>query len=60
MFDEELDPIKKTPKVRDLAPMSISELEEYIVQMKEEILRVEKDIEKKKTHQDAVSSLFKS
>ena len=60
MFDEDLEPAKKTNQIKDLEPMSISELEEYISRMKEEIFRVEAEIEKKKVHQDAASSLFKS
>ena len=60
MFDDELDPITKTPRVKNLEPMSISELEAYIQLMTTEIKRVQEDIEKKKAHQDAVSSLFKS
>ncbi|MGB1076958.1 MAG: DUF1192 domain-containing protein [Bdellovibrionales bacterium] len=60
MFDDELEPIGKKPKIKDLDPMSVSELEEYIVNMRNEIERVEAEITKKKAHQDAVSSLFKS
>ncbi len=61
MFDDDLDPISsKKPKVKDLAPMSVSELEDYISQMKDEIVRVEESMAKKKAHQDSVSSLFKS
>ena len=60
MFDDDLDPIKKKPKQKDLEPMSVSELEEYVLEMQGEIVRVEADITKKKAHQEAVSSLFKS
>lgn len=59
MFDDDLDPVRKVPKQKDLDPMSISELEDYIVQMNIEIERVNQDIQKKKAHSDAVSSLFK-
>jgi uncharacterized small protein (DUF1192 family) len=58
-IDDDLDPKTKQPKLKDLDPMSVSELEEYITSMKSEIIRVETDIAKKKAHQDAVSSLFK-
>ena len=58
-IDDDLDPKTKQPKLKDLDPMSVSELEEYITSMKSEIIRVEADIAKKKAHQDAVSSLFK-
>ncbi len=60
MFDDDFEPIKKTPKLKDLEPMSVSELELYISDMKQEILRVESEIEKKKAHRESVSSLFKS
>lgn len=59
-IDDDFDPKTKQPKLKDLDPMSVSELEEYITSMKLEIIRVETDIAKKKAHQDAVSSLFKS
>ncbi len=60
MFDDDLDPIKKKPKKKDLESMSVSELEEYVSEMTDEIIRAEADITKKKAHQKAVSSLFKS
>jgi uncharacterized small protein (DUF1192 family) len=58
--DEDLDPLTKRRKPRVLDKMSIEELENYIADMKEEIIRVEADIAKKKAHKDAISSLFKS
>lgn len=60
MFDEELDPRTKKRKPRPLDNMSVEELENYIVELRDEIIRVEADIKKKKAHKDAVSSLFKS
>ena len=60
MFDEELDPRTKRPKLRNLDNMSVDELEEYIRQLKEEIARVEENVNKKKAYKDAASSFFKS
>lgn len=60
MFDDDLDPRTKKRKPRPLDNMSVQELEEYIAELKAEITRVEADIEKKKAHKDAISSLFKS
>lgn len=60
MFDDDLDPLTKKRKLRPLDKMSVAELEQYIADLKEEIIRVEADIAKKKAHKDAVSSLFKS
>lgn len=60
MFDEELDPRTKRPKLRNLDNMSVDELEDYISQLKEEIARVEENVKKKKAYKNAASSFFKS
>lgn len=60
MFDEELDPKTKKPKPRNLVNMSISELQDYIADLKAEITRAEGDIEKKKASQAAAAAIFKS
>lgn len=60
MFDDDDIPLKKTAKVKDLTDMSISELEEYIAVMRDEIIRVEADIAKKKAHQESLDSFFKT
>jgi uncharacterized small protein (DUF1192 family) len=62
MFDEEMLPKKKktTEFPRNLVDMSITELEDYIAEMKSEIARVEGDIAKKKASRDAAASVFKS
>jgi len=60
MFDDELPQKKKTHDFpRNLEGLSISELEEYIADLKGEILKVESDIEKKRASQDAAASVFK-
>lgn len=58
--DDDLDPKNKRIKPRSLDNMSVAELEQYITDMKAEIVRVEENIRKKQAHKDAVSSLFKS
>ena len=60
MFDDDNLPRNAPKKPKPLDNMSVEELEEYIRDMKDEILRVEKEIAKKKAHKDAVSGLFKS
>ncbi|MAM67657.1 MAG: DUF1192 domain-containing protein [Rhodospirillaceae bacterium] len=45
---------------RDLDPMSIEELKEYIEEMEEEIERVRGEIVKKEEHRAGVEGLFKS
>ncbi len=60
MFDDELPKPKTVDFPRNLENMSVSELEEYIVDLKEEIGKAEHDIAKKKASQDAAASIFKS
>ena len=58
MFDDE-DVQKKPKSVKDLEPMSLDELAQYIEDLEEEIIRTKAEIERKKTHMDAASSIFK-
>lgn len=59
MFDEELPKPKTAEFPRNLDNMSVSELEDYITDLKDEIEKVEADIAKKKASQDAAASVFK-
>ena len=59
MLEEDLEPQKQTAKLKNLEPMSIDELEAYIEDMKQEIVRTEQEIERKKAHIAAASSVFK-
>ncbi len=59
MFDDDLEPVNKAPKVKNLEPMSVDELENYILQLKAEILRTENEIGRKKAVMEAASSVFK-
>ncbi|MAI49409.1 MAG: DUF1192 domain-containing protein [Rhodospirillaceae bacterium] len=45
---------------RDLDPISIGELHEYIADLHEEIERVRAEIERKEAHRAGVQSIFKS
>ncbi len=60
MFDDELEPRKKAPAQKNLVDMGIVELEEYIAELQGEIVRAEKEIEKKKIIRDRAASVFKS
>lgn len=60
MFDDELEPRKKPAGHKNLENMGIVELEAYIVELKDEITRTEKEIEKKKIIRDRAASAFKS
>ena len=58
---EDLDntPRHGPKKLKPLDQLSVEELEQGIRDMQEEILRYQAEILKKKTHKEAMSSLFK-
>lgn len=61
MDTDDLEPIKsKKPQKRNLEPLGVDELAAYIEELREEIVRVEADMAKKKKHLAAAASLFKS
>lgn len=57
---EELEPRKAKPQPKNLDPMSVEELTDYIANLKAEIARVEEKISSKRAHLNAASGLFKS
>ena len=59
MDEEDLEPRRKTPKLRDLAPLAIAELENYITELKTEIARVEDEIAAKRKQRGGADALFK-
>jgi len=60
MFDD-LPMKKKTEDFpRNLEGMSISDLQDYVTQLQNEITRVESDIKNKKASQEAAASVFKN
>lgn len=59
MFDDE-KPVKKSLILKDLAPLSIDELEAYIVDLDKEIDRTKQEISKKQAHKNAAASFFKN
>lgn len=60
MFNEDL-PKTKPESIfpRDMENMSVHELDEYILELKEEIATAEADIKVKKVSKDAAASVFK-
>lgn len=60
MIDDDLDPRKPIRKPKPLDHYSVDELYAYIEILKSEIARVEVDIQKKKSHRDAIAGLFKT
>ena len=57
---DDLEPPKKRIEPLNLDPMSIEELEGYIVELTGEIDRVKVKIVAKKAHRDAASAVFGS
>jgi uncharacterized small protein (DUF1192 family) len=57
---DDLDPQSPKPKtaLRDLQPMGIRELEEYIASLEAEIARADAMITKKQAHKSGIESLF--
>ena len=58
MFEEE-EFGKNTVGPKNLEPCSLDELSDYIEELKIEISRAEAEIDRKKAHMDAASSVFK-
>ena len=56
---DDLEPLKKKSQPRNLDPMSVEELREYIAALKAEIARVEDKIKAKQSHASAAASFFK-
>jgi uncharacterized small protein (DUF1192 family) len=60
ILDDDLDPKTKKSKLRVLDNLSVPELREYLQQLKDEITRVEADIQKKEKYKSAADALFKT
>lgn len=60
MLDDDFDPKKKMQKLKNLEPMSVGELGDYIEALKAEIERTEAEMKRKKAYSAAASSFFKS
>ena len=60
MFDDDLPkPSLSMFSPCNLEDLSVADLDEYIGELENEILRVKGDIQKKKSSQDAAASVFK-
>jgi uncharacterized small protein (DUF1192 family) len=55
---DELEPAKANTKPRDLQPMSVKELEDYIGSLEAEIARADAMIAKKQAHKNGIEALF--
>ena len=61
MIDEDEGPVRKRVRLEKLVldTLGIEELREYIGELREEIARVEADIERKQGHRSAADAFFK-
>jgi len=61
MLEEDEGPVRKRTRLEKLLldPLGIEELRDYIAELKEEILRVEADIDRKQGHRSAADAFFK-
>jgi uncharacterized small protein (DUF1192 family) len=61
MLDEDEEPIRKRTRLEKpvLDTLGIEEMREYISELKEEIARVEADIERKQGHRSAADAFFR-
>jgi uncharacterized small protein (DUF1192 family) len=60
MDTDDLEPRKAKPKLKNLDPMSVEDLSDYVEELKAEIRRVEENMAKKKAHLSAAAGLFKT
>ena len=56
---DDLEPRQKKSQLRNLDPMSIEDLQEYVGALKAEIVRVEEKMKAKQGHAAAAASFFK-
>jgi uncharacterized small protein (DUF1192 family) len=59
MDEEDLLPRQKKPAKKNLEPLSIAELEGYIGELEEEIVRVRNEIAAKRKQRSGADSLFR-
>ncbi|MCB1537919.1 MAG: DUF1192 domain-containing protein [Rhodospirillales bacterium] len=59
MFDDDFVPQKAKPQPKKLDSLSVDELEDYITELQEEIVRVEGEIKRKKASAQAAAGFFK-
>lgn len=60
MLDEDIDMAgRKARKPKNLEPMSLEDLREYISSLQEEVARAEREIQRKQAHARSADSFFK-
>ena len=58
-MDEDDLPLNKKPALKDLAPMAVAALEDYIVGLEAEIERAKAEIARKRAQKTGAEQLFK-
>lgn len=59
MDEEDLLPQRKKPAKKDLTPLGLAELEEYIAGLEEEIARARQEIAAKRKQRSGADAIFK-
>ncbi|WP_120498743.1 DUF1192 domain-containing protein [Kiloniella sp. EL199] len=57
---DDLEPKKGKPQLKNLEPMGLEELREYISLLEDEIARTRDEIDRKEKHRQGLDGLFKS
>ncbi|KKJ76267.1 hypothetical protein WH95_13675 [Kiloniella litopenaei] len=57
---DDLEPRKGKPQLKDLEPMGLDELREYIAALEGEIVRAQAEIDRKEKHRKGLDGLFKA
>jgi uncharacterized small protein (DUF1192 family) len=60
MIDEDASSPRMQIQLKNLEPMSIDELEHYIIGLEDEIDRAEAEIKSKKSHMERAGTFFKA
>lgn len=59
MDEEDLVPLRQPKPKKDLSPMGIAELESYIAELEEEIVRARTEIDLKRKKRGGAEALFR-
>ena len=57
---DDLEPRKGKPQLKNLEPMGLDELREYIARLEDEITRTQIEIDRKEKHRQGLDGLFKA
>ncbi len=60
MDEDDLEPKKKKPAPKNLEPMGVEELEDYLAELEAEMARVRAELESKKAYLTGAQAFFKS